>query len=161
MAEIIDLMKHRIETGDLLTVDDTMDALDVFSILQALEDVTQEINYIVHYYNDSTLFPGAEARKKKTAKGAKLFTNGKLYNLHQLLKQHAANLYRTADYLQQFIEEPTNNEKAQLSKQREQMATEYRERRNPFVCKYMEACGEIVLQEVEKLRQREEGRPQE
>ena len=152
MAQITDFTQYRLKTGDLLARDKAIEALSALSVLQALEDITQEINATVHIYKDNELFPDEETRRERMTAAAKMFTNDRLYNLQKLLYMHAANLYRAADTLTPYIKEPPAKDMFELTRQREALIDDYMKQRRPFVCSYLLECAEAATQEAEKLR---------
>ena len=171
MAQITDFMQYQLQTGKVLARDKAIEAFSALSVLLALEDITQEINAVVHIYSDKELFPDEKTKRERMTAAAKMFTNGRMYNLQKLLFMHAANLYRAAETLTPYIEEPPAKDKLELKRQREALISEYMEQRRPFVCAYLKEFGNIAIQEAEKLtaeierREKEtdsnEGRPQE
>lgn len=153
MARITDFTQYRLKTGDLLSRDKAIEALAALSVLQALEDITQEINATTQIYCDAELFPDANTRRERMTTAVKMFTNGRTYNLQQLLYMHAANLYKTADSLTPYITEPPAAEKLELRRQKEDLMQDYVKARKPIVSKYLLECVDAAKLDAKKLRQ--------
>ena len=171
MAQITDFMQHKLQTGRALCVDDMLGAFEVIGVLQALTDITQEINTVMGVWADDYFFPDRETRKKKFEDAVKMIGNDDLYNIHALICLQADNMKSIAYTLEPYIEEPNAKKRQELYNQRQEMAKEYIEKTEPIMKKYLYIVAALYREQEEKLtaeierREKEtdsnEGRPQE
>lgn len=153
MAEIKNIALYKMKRGDILSADETIEALGMVAIFNALEEITQEINAVAHCFGDKEMFPTPADVNLRGKQAAKLIGNDKLYNLRELLRLHTANLEGFSRFINSLVTEPDTAKRIKLEKQREKLPSEYYERGwRPVVSHYLEIAGDIAKQQAEQLR---------
>lgn len=153
MAKIENIMMHKLKRGDALSADQAVEALGMVAVFNALEEITQEINVIVHCLANEEMFPTPADVNIRARYAAILIGNDTLYNLRELLRIHTTNLEGFTRFIDTLITEPNAAKRMELEKQREKLTNEYFERGwQPAVLRYLEAAGDMAKQQAEKLR---------
>ena len=153
MGKIEDFTMCKLNRGDILSVDQAIESLGMVAILNALEDITQEINAVTCCLNDKELFPTAADVKNRANQAAALIGNDRLYNLREVLRMQTMNLKEFARLVDFIVVEPNADKRRELAEQREKLPGEYYERGwRPAVSHYMEVAANIAKQQAERLR---------
>jgi hypothetical protein len=121
--------------------------------IQALEDCTQEINYILHMWNcgKGGFFKDSDEMHVCLATAAALGANDKMYMLSGLLALHADNMRNMAKMILSETKEPSAQRKKELDEEWRLLPRRYMAAHEPILMKYLnewcdEADGDAAMQ---------------
>lgn len=134
LAETIKQRKEQDITTQLLQV----------TMLQSLQDITQEINVIVGAWSSLKIEEGSKKNAATLQKVAALIGNDYMYNLRELLLLHAGNLEAIAKMMNSVIKEPDLKQKQELYEIRQEIATDYQKNNTTIYTRNLNEAIDII-----------------
>lgn len=156
MAKITSITQHQLKTGRILTPEAIMDALQLISVLQATDDITQELNGVMACWASEEDLMDPVNRQPLLNTAAQIIGNEALYNLRVEIGRSIDLLGDLEKILDGMIEPPKAQRLEALQAARIEHYKEYAKKDDMIIKKYMKTGYETLTdlaRQLEKMNQ--------
>lgn len=153
MNKIKSIELYKLQHAGALNKTNATGVIAMISVFNAVQQITQEINAVMHVMSDPKIFPGKDDPERCAKHAAAIFGNDQSCNLRELIRIHAANLYSFIHLIDAAGIEPKADTYFQRAEEREKLPEKYFANGwEPIISQFMCDMAD-VLNEISEVNQ--------